>query len=427
MRLLLLSYCFPPASMAEGFVTAKAMGALGYETDVYCADASNWSMQEDRSLDGYVGERFRSVHSVELPGRSISLRIASRLPIVREVPDQLRLANAALRRSLSHVRLEQYDVVVSRSEFHSVHLVALWIKRRHPQLPWIASFSDPWVCEPIDPRPKVIERANLRLERQVFRAADRLVFTSDAAMDYAMRRHPSELRRKALAIPHCYDPVLYPRDAAPLRRSVPTAKQLVVRSVGSFYKARPVTPLIDALDRLATSAPHVLHDVSVEFIGPVDGRSLQTGMGLFDRGRFRISPPVNYVASLGLMRTADVLVVVDANDASSIYLPSKLIDYVGAARPIAALTPPGPAARVVEGLGGWVGHPQSPEEGAAALAGALQAARDAGSNEWGTALRHEYTVGSIAERWHSLIGQLARQEAPVKGRPMRAHGAFGEI
>jgi hypothetical protein len=49
-----------------------------------------------------------------------------------------------------------------------------------------------------------------------------------------------------------------------------------------------------------------------------------------------------------------VLINIDASTDRSPYLPSKLIDYLGSKRPIWTISPPGPAADLVEKYGGIV-------------------------------------------------------------------------
>jgi glycosyltransferase involved in cell wall biosynthesis len=71
---------------------------------------------------------------------------------------------------------------------------------------------------------------------------------------------------------------------------------------------------------------------------------------------------VPYQESLSVMQGADVLVVIDADIPGSVFLPSKLIDYIGAGRPILGITPLDSAtARVIKESGGWVVPPKDTE------------------------------------------------------------------
>jgi hypothetical protein len=59
------------------------------------------------------------------------------------------------------------------------------------------------------------------------------------------------------------------------------------------------------------------------------------------------------------MQEADVLVVIDANFKKNIFLPSKLIEYIAARRPILGITPPGASMRIIKEAGGWAVEPEN--------------------------------------------------------------------
>lgn len=68
---------------------------------------------------------------------------------------------------------------------------------------------------------------------------------------------------------------------------------------------------------------------------------------------------VPYLESLKYIQNADVLLVVDApSQGPSVFLPLKLIEYVGFKKPILGLTPPeGASASLIKRLGGIVVPP----------------------------------------------------------------------
>jgi hypothetical protein len=106
------------------------------------------------------------------------------------------------------------------------------------------------------------------------------------------------------------------------------------------------------------------------------------------------------------MGTADLLLVVDAPAERSPFLPSKLVEYVGAGRPIAAFSPPGPAADLVRRLGGWVADPEDGAARADALAAALHHVREGGSDDWGDpAVRAEYEPRRVAAAFDAILGE----------------------
>lgn len=109
--------------------------------------------------------------------------------------------------------------------------------------------------------------------------------------------------------------------------------------VGDFYGLRSPAPLIDGLDGLGAE---------LRLYGRV-ARSLRP---LLDRPGVRWAGPVPYRDSLRAMVEADLLAVVEAPGRDSPFLPSKLIDYLGARRPVVGLVPPeGPSAALLERFG----------------------------------------------------------------------------
>jgi glycosyltransferase involved in cell wall biosynthesis len=403
VRVLLLSYCFPPAPMAEGYVTAKTMGAVDAEVDVICAAPSTWAMRPDASLDHYVRERFTSVKYLAPPGGPFATRLQSRAGALGRMPDQLRILNPALRRAVSQLDLQSYDVLVTRSEFHSVHLVGLHVKRREPRLPWIASFSDPWVADTLSPRAPWAERLNARWEAEVLRAADALVYTSPQAVDHVAEQYPHLERSKVAVIPHSFDPTLYPERAA----ADSSERETVVRFVGTFSSWRPPDPLFAAFKHILDDDSAQLDGLTCEVIGYLDERYLGK-LDLRIRQFIRVRPAVDYLTSLASMVSADGLILVDTARPTSLYLPSKLIDYLGANRPIVGLTPPGPAQELLDEIGAFVGHPSSSNGSATALTDFFRAAR-AGEASAPQSVGSRYTVGAVGAQWNALLQLASRR------------------
>jgi hypothetical protein len=130
----------------------------------------------------------------------------------------------------------------------------------------------------------------------------------------------------------------------------------------------------------------------------------------------RVLGATDYVPSLALMRRSHVLLVVDAPGDSSVFLPSKLVDYLGAGRPIVALSPAGPTARIVGGNGGWCADPADPAAGAAAISAALTAVRSAASADRGRAPA-EFAAPTVAAQFRELVaGATARAGASISPR-----------
>jgi hypothetical protein len=374
LRILLLSYCFPPVPLIEAHVTAKVSGRLEAEVDVIAADPALWRLAPDRSLDDYVEEGFESVTRVRRHGVPSLLRAMGRVPFVGTHPDALAFLNRRVLGELRRRRLDDYDLLVTRGEFHSIHLVPLRLARRPP---WVAHFSDPWVGGHIGGAPRA-GRTNARREAQVVEAADRLVFTSTAAAEFTMSRYPPALQAKARHVPHCYMPELYEGNRAGGPSSGHTGHdlRLLARHVGNLRWNRHPDPLFRALLELENQQPGTLAELRVDLLGLVDPQMLESEAArALPAGLVETSPPVDYRTSLRAMRDSELLLVTETDSARSVDLHAKIVDYTGAGVPIAGIAPPGPTADLIAALGGWVGHPARPHEGAAALGAGIEEAR----------------------------------------------------
>jgi len=350
VKAVFLSYAFLPQAAPRAVQVARLAKYSALDIRVLCAGTPG---TERKLRAGVEVKRF--------PDNS--LRWWRRAKHLLYLPDSERpWADRLARTVLADGLVERDDVLVTFGQPMSDHLAGLRIKRCLG-VPWIAHFSDPWSDNPYLP-PNPLSRFRLRaMERQVFAAADRLMFTSDETVELVMRKYPAGWRDKASVLPHAYDPE-FPRQAPPSRGGA-----LVLRHLGNFYGRRNPLMLVQALVRLSRTQPRLLENVKVELVGRWVGheRWSDAALGL-PEGLLSFHKSVPYEESLRQMGSADALLIIDAPFEQNVFFPSKLVDYLWAGRPILALTPPGTSADIVAASGGLVASPETPETIAAGLA-----------------------------------------------------------
>jgi len=293
------------------------------------------------------------------------------------------------------------DVLVTFGQPMSDHLAGLRLKRV-VGMPWIAHFSDPWADSPYRYQKPLSHWLNGKMERRVVQNADRIIFTSQETLDLVMRKYPREWVSKARVLPHCFDPELFPDDQS-------RDSGITLRYLGGFYKPRTPNSLIQALVRLHQERPAILHDVRIELIGTIANdvelidayRDLPSGVLAF-------RPAVDYAKSLALMGSAAALLVIDAPFDESVFLPSKLVDYLGARRPIFAISPPGASAELVTRLGGLVANPNDVGDIAAKLARLIEYSRaTVGTDvEESDEVRSQYSAAAVTARFDAIVDEL---------------------
>jgi len=428
--LLAVSFAFPPLAYPRSVQVARLLKRLAAPTALVCADERGARRDEtiERDAEGRLAHLARVPFA---PGRlrREANRLARRLrPALWDrwnqspdqylgwVPGAVEAAEGLSRRGF------RPEALATFSQPATSHLVGLELKGRWG-LPWVAHFSDPWVGNPYHRREGEVARVNAELERRVVESADRLVFTSQETVELVMSNYPAGLASKARVLPQCFDESQYgaPPGAAggraparPGEAGVPAGgPELIVRHLGTFYGQRSPSHLFRAVAALAESDPSALEGVRFEFNGLSGFDVLRDAGG--DRlpaGLLAVGPAVPYLDSLSLMRSADGLLILDAPAERSVFLPSKLIDYAGADRPVLGLTPEGAAASLIRRLGGWVADPGDTPRSAEALASFvafLRARRDRRDEPWGDpSVRAEYEAARLAARFDEILKELTR-------------------
>jgi hypothetical protein len=169
------------------------------------------------------------------------------------------------------------------------------------------------------------------MENKVITSADTLIFVTKEARDLVMRKYPQVYLNKTRVIPHPYDRLLYKKII------IHDNKVFRLRYMGSFYGDRTPVPLLKALKHIKTTNPDI--NFSLEIYGS-ENNELNSWIENYDlKNDVFYCGKVTYVKSLELMSSADMLVLIDAEYNTNVFLPSKLIDYLGAKKPILAITP----------------------------------------------------------------------------------------
>lgn len=410
MNLLAVSYVLPPNQYPQ----AIQVGRLLYGLPARIVTVSGKVKAQSAGLDCYPDFDARLVMRLEVPfdpplaGRAHQLAYRL-LPLYAKAPDEFRgwvmRAAAVVEEYLGHSGFVP-DVVASFGQPMSDHLLGLHLKQRL-RLPWLAHFSDPWTDNPFRRQGPLCRPVNARMERRVVEHADRVIFTSAETLELGMRKYPAGWYAKACVLPHAYEPRLYATGKIP-------QGPLRIRHLGTFYGGRTPLPLFRGLQLLYRRDPGQLRDVCIELVGDVPTRFLHStaGRGLPD-AMVRALPTVDYSKSLEMMCEADLLLVIDAPAEHSVFLPSKLADYIGAGRPILGIVPPGASAQLIGRLGGEVVDPSDPEGSAAALSRSIEYCRgrrtEPGQGPWGKPdVRRQYEADGVAGCLARVLSEIAR-------------------
>lgn len=355
LKILAHSCFFPPMNAPRCIQVPRLLENLDAQIVVLCGE--NEQRQWDQTIAPNLEQRFEKI--IREP--FVESKFLKWLDIFTDhfhlswqhLPDPWQRWNLKLAQKLISGKIPlpfEPDLLLTFGQPMSDHLLGLTYKHKTNK-PWIAHFSDPWVDNPFRRDNPLTAKLNQKMERQVIEAADAVIFTSLETIEVVMQKYPSDWRKKVFCVPHAYDKSFFDEMIEP-----PNKNNYVLRSIGKFYRQRSPTPLFEAVERIVLETPNLLDGVLIELVGPI-GRGFNPASYPIAQRFIKCVGTVTYAESIRLMQQSHCLLVIDAPAETSIFFPSKLVDYIGAERFILAISPPGVTSRIVKELGGLVANP----------------------------------------------------------------------
>lgn len=257
------------------------------------------------------------------------------------LPDPRRGWNKyAFRAACDIIRKESVDAIITTSPPHSTQLIGGKLKKRFPQLDWIADLRDPWTDIYYNKdlyQTGWAKALNAKYERQTLLHADKIITVSeDCARNFAGK---VAKQLPIFVLPNGYDPADFTTVSI-----LPKGEKKVLSYVGVFNEQYRADVLVQALQLLPQESQQKLLLRFVGKVSPVVKQQLSI-----------LSCMVEYVdyvphkEAVGYMCSSDMLLlcVPDIAENKGI-LTGKLFEYLAAQRPILLLGPEGgDAARIL--------------------------------------------------------------------------------
>ena len=268
------------------------------------------------------------------------------------LPAGLFLMNKYVHDSLKEFKKDNYKYLFSSIVPGISHIAGYKIKKKHPDVIWYASFSDPFKGSPYKKADlannSVIYKLmfgvgsfclyNNRYEEVAVNHADKLIFICEEQRDFTLHQYPNyeELLKKSIIMPLTYIPE-WEMYKSILNTPKVSNKTRQAVHLGRLYGLRRPDTFIEALRQLKDedqnlSQKIVFHQYSE--IQPSDVKKIKDE-GLEDL--LIIHDKVSYDESIEVMKNADILVLFDTlmpEAEVQPYLPSKIVEYLLLKKPI---------------------------------------------------------------------------------------------
>lgn len=359
-RILAISWAMPPLVVPRSINvsrTLKVLKNMGWEIDILAGElpfSEASSFQYDHALAKMYNDVY-TLHKVAYGDkpRGYWRQLIQKLGIGRKQVTWPEAASVVACRLIAERRP---DLLVTFAQPFSDHLIGLDLKKRFPDLPWIAHCSDPWVDNPYM-NPTQADRIH---EREMMEQAAAVVFTTPRTAKLVLRKYPGHFAGKVHVVPHGYDELYN------ITNNIPAPDQpLRILHTGDLYGLRKPWALLDALANLCRNEKRKLE---LRFIGRVDEKFKNKAYELDLGSIIAFDPPTTPDVCRKAAQHAHVLLLCDAPAAESVFLPSKLVDYLAFGLPILALTPEeGASADVLQEVNGMIVSPDNQASITAAL------------------------------------------------------------
>ena len=237
----------------------------------------------------------------------------------------------AVRRGYEIAQKLGVEVLLSSSPHVTSHIVAYFIHRAWPGIPWVADFRDGWMFEPPG-RIRGLAAFSAFMERLVLRSADWVTCASDPITQDILHRHPV-LAGRANTITNGFDPSDF--------EAIPTSSSGVVTGddaftlvhTGSFSRSssrRRMEPLLDGFLQAARMLGS--NRLRLLLVGELTQSEKDVANSIHPEAHVVCAGLVAPAKARAFQRQADLLIVVGGPSRSVI--TSKLFEYIAVGTPI---------------------------------------------------------------------------------------------
>lgn len=335
-RILLIAPACYPVFGAEAIVNIKMLQAMTSSGEFEVDLVSKKSKWEDYPFDPIekLGVKLHSLHVIEVDnkfnlrtlwGHFLSLILfgvvfkgshwaAKAFPIIKRL-----------------VKSNNYDYVLTKDA--PSFLLGYYLKRQLG-LQWIATWNDPYptIKYPY-PYNVAFHAKNSLFDNKIIKImsmADKHVFPSDRLSLY-MQKYLSISNDNISIIPH-----VSLSNALISDTELDSSILQIVHS-GNIKYPRDPKPFFEALSKYIKANPN--SKILVSILGATDG-DIRRDIECFHLGKnVKLLPSVSYRESIELLTHYHVAIIVEADCAEGIFLPTKVSDFMQCKKPIFAISP----------------------------------------------------------------------------------------
>ena len=234
-----------------------------------------------------------------------------------------------------YLKINNIETIVTSGPPHSMHLIGLNLKRKFPNLKWIADFRDPWTEISYYKHLKLTNRSDKKhrqLESEVFKNADITLATS-----YTDAENFRKNGANAFCITNGFDETdSNPQTLQP--SNSPT--QFTLSYIGVLEQLRNPENLWKALDNLVKTNSDFAENFNLKFVGRIDDKILEVIEKSSLKDHIQNLGYVSHDKAVDEMAKSSLLLITNfPNDSSKGIIPGKIFEYLATGKQIISFGP----------------------------------------------------------------------------------------
>lgn len=323
-------YVFTPENPAYGIKDESLQKDIPVEAEIVRLPI--WEPYEAATrLLGLIGGKKGAANTKGLvpENKSASEKLISWIRGNIFIPDtRVFWVRPAARFLTDYLKENKIDTIVTTGPPHSMHLIGKGLKRKNPNLKWIADFRDPWsrwgFLESVMTG-KLAMKIHRHLEANVLKSADKVVTVSPS-----WARQFNNLSKCHIhLITNGYDEEDF--------RGVEIKKteKFVIRHVGFLSDRCKLDPFIAAMEELLIENKNFKESVQIDFLGEAHlkiKQRIQSLENLSSRATFTLSIAHEKIPEIYSRSSLLLLVLTGFQSAEN--LPGKIFEYMATGLPV---------------------------------------------------------------------------------------------
>ena len=235
-----------------------------------------------------------------------------------------------------YLKANHYDVLVTTGPPHSLHLIGLDLKKKLPNLKWIADFRDPWTEISYYKHLKLTKFADKKhrnLEAEVFKNADITLATS-----YTDAENFRKKGANAFCITNGFDLEVGSQKSEVGSKNSTT--KFTLSYVGVLEQLRNPEILWETLDNLVQENDEFAKDFELKFVGRLDDKILHKIESSALKNNLTNLGYQTHDVALSEMQNSSVLLMTNfPQDSSKGIIPGKIFEYLATGKTILSFGP----------------------------------------------------------------------------------------